>query len=179
MDANCSIEIGDNVALAGARVQIWTHSTWPEIVEGFSFKKEKVSIADDCYIGTGAIILPGVSIGKGSVIGAGAVVTKSIPKNSIAVGMPAKIIGRNRSKKLDKSQKTKIIRNFLESKDFTDFSFYPDTSKTVVFCFEDLEIKNKNIFNLKNKTCTIVNKKGIKVRNILKDYVARFREVKK
>ena len=44
------------------------------------------------FIGAGVIILPGVHIGNNSIIGAGSVVTKSIPSNSVAVGNPAKVI---------------------------------------------------------------------------------------
>jgi acetyltransferase-like isoleucine patch superfamily enzyme len=52
---------------------------------------DPVTIEDDVWIGTGAIILQGVRIGRGSIIGAGAVVTKSIPPFSIALGVPARI----------------------------------------------------------------------------------------
>ncbi len=51
-----------------------------------------IEIEDNCFIGQNAIILPGVKIGKNSVIGAGAVVTKSIPPNSVAAGSPARVI---------------------------------------------------------------------------------------
>lgn len=51
-----------------------------------------IKIFEDCNIGIGAIIMGGVSIGKGSKIGANAVVNKSIPEYSIAVGIPAKVI---------------------------------------------------------------------------------------
>lgn len=56
----------------------------------------EVIIEDDCDIGTGAIVLPGVRIGRGSQIGAGAVVAKDIPPYSVAAGVPAKVI-RSRS----------------------------------------------------------------------------------
>lgn len=59
--------------------------------QGHSYKG--VAIGDDCWIGTGAKILDGVHIGQGSVIGAGAVVSKSLPPYSIAVGVPAKVVG--------------------------------------------------------------------------------------
>jgi maltose O-acetyltransferase len=49
-------------------------------------------IGDDCWIGGGAIICPGVTIGPRSIIGAGAVVTRDIPADSVAVGNPAKVI---------------------------------------------------------------------------------------
>ena len=47
---------------------------------------------DDVWIGTRVIILPGVTIGKGVIIGAGAIVTKDIPEYAIAVGNPARVI---------------------------------------------------------------------------------------
>jgi maltose O-acetyltransferase len=51
-----------------------------------------VRIGDDCWIGGGAIICPGVTIGPRSIIGAGAVVTRDIPADSVAVGNPARVI---------------------------------------------------------------------------------------
>lgn len=53
---------------------------------------KKVIIEDDVWIGANCSILPGVTIGKGSIVGAGAVVTKDIPPYCIAVGVPAKVI---------------------------------------------------------------------------------------
>lgn len=53
-----------------------------------------VTIGEDVWIGAGAQILDGVTIGRGCVVGAGAVVTKSLPEFSIAVGVPARVIGQ-------------------------------------------------------------------------------------
>jgi acetyltransferase-like isoleucine patch superfamily enzyme len=63
------------------------------------FREQGVStkgivIEDDCWLGTGVRVLDGVTIGKGSVIGAGAVVTRDIEPYSIAVGVPAKVISK-------------------------------------------------------------------------------------
>ena len=51
-----------------------------------------VVIEDDVWVGARVIVLPGIRIGKGSVIGAGAIVTKDVPPFSICVGNPARII---------------------------------------------------------------------------------------
>ncbi len=53
---------------------------------------DPVTIEDNCWIGAGSIICPGVTIGKNSVIGAGSVVTKDIPANSVAVGNPCRVL---------------------------------------------------------------------------------------
>lgn len=88
------IKIGNHVGIASG-VQLLTHSL------GWSFRHKipdlqlfgKIVIEDNCNIGVNAIILPDVTIGENSVIAAGAVVTKSIPPNSIVAGVPAKVIG--------------------------------------------------------------------------------------
>lgn len=55
--------------------------------------REPVVIGDDVWIGTRVIILPGVTIGRGAIIGAGACVTKDVPEYAIAAGNPARIVG--------------------------------------------------------------------------------------
>jgi maltose O-acetyltransferase len=86
------IKLGSNVFCAPG-VQIYT-ATHPLDAEFRRSKEnaEPVTIGDDCWIGGGAIICPGVTIGNRCVIGAGAVVTKDIPDDSLAVGNPAKVI---------------------------------------------------------------------------------------
>ncbi len=56
------------------------------------YPSEPVVIGDDVWIGTRAIFLPGVKIGKGAIIGAGAVITKDVPEYAIVGGNPAKVI---------------------------------------------------------------------------------------
>jgi acetyltransferase-like isoleucine patch superfamily enzyme len=81
----------------GARTQISancsiaaiTHSD--QIASRHTGIEVPVTIEEDCWLGTGAIVLPGVRIGRGSIIGAGAVVTKDIPPLSVATGIPARV----------------------------------------------------------------------------------------
>ncbi|MBW4516007.1 MAG: acyltransferase [Timaviella obliquedivisa GSE-PSE-MK23-08B] len=73
-----------------ANNHIFTDRSRPMMLQGAT--TEGIVIEDDCWLGTGVRVLDGVRIGRGSVIGAGAVVTKDIPSYSIAVGVPAKVI---------------------------------------------------------------------------------------
>jgi maltose O-acetyltransferase len=86
------VKIGNNVFFAPA-VQVYT-ATHPldAILRRTKENGKPVTIGDDCWIGGGAIICPGVTIGNRCVIGAGAVVTKDIPDDSLAVGNPARVI---------------------------------------------------------------------------------------
>ena len=87
-----NIYIGD-YTLFGPNVTIATpnHPASPKIrKKGYQYNLE-VRIGSNVWIGSGAIILPGVTIGDNSIIGAGSVVTKDIPSNVIAFGNPAKV----------------------------------------------------------------------------------------
>ncbi len=59
-------------------------------------ERRPVTIEDDVWLGERVIILPGVTIGKGSIIGAGAVVSKDVPPFSVVVGNPAVVVKRRR-----------------------------------------------------------------------------------
>ena len=89
----CAITIGDDVQI-GPNVQLLTptHPVEP------ATRREKweagapITIADNVWIGGGAIVLAGVTIGENSVVGAGAVVTRDVPANVVAVGNPARVV---------------------------------------------------------------------------------------
>lgn len=89
------VSIGSRVTVTSG-VQFITHdgSTWlVRDGNGRRFRFAPVTVGDDVFIGVNSIVLPGVSIGSRCVIGAGSVVTKSIPSGSVAVGTPARVVG--------------------------------------------------------------------------------------
>ena len=79
--------IGPNVTVATAG-----HPILPELREKAYQFNMPVRIGENCWIGAGALIMPGVTIGDNSVIGAGSVVTKDIPDWSVAVGNPCRVV---------------------------------------------------------------------------------------
>lgn len=89
------IEIGNNVMIS-PRVSIYAENHVfdnPEIcMKEQGVLKQFVKIEDDCWIASNSVILAGVTIGKGSIIAAGAVVTKDVPPYSIVAGVPAILI---------------------------------------------------------------------------------------
>lgn len=87
------IVIGDRVMIAAHTViASITHDSEAENMRFAPVIKKKIVIEDDVWIGSGAKILPGITLGKGCIVGAGAIVTKDIPANAVAVGAPAKVI---------------------------------------------------------------------------------------
>jgi|GEM_PF-481487 len=85
------ITIG-NFVLLGDHVILATSSHPTDEVHYHNYWEAPITLHDNVWLGAGVLVMPGVTIGKNSVIGAGAVVTEDIPANSVAVGMPAKVI---------------------------------------------------------------------------------------
>ncbi|WP_269799260.1 acyltransferase [Idiomarina sp. X4] len=94
---NCQgkVVIGERV-LMGPEVMIFTAThVWNDEIKTFykqGIETSRVDIGDDSWIGARAIILPGVKIGRGAVVAAGAVVTSDVPSYAIVGGVPARII---------------------------------------------------------------------------------------
>lgn len=127
------IKIGNFCSIAPNVLILGDYHNFHKITSYFIFgnlfnekiKNEKISkgdiiIEDDVWIGGNSVVLSGVKIGRGSVIGAGSVVTKNVPKYSIVVGNPSKVIKRRFSEKqiekLEKIQwwnwsKEEIVKN--------------------------------------------------------------------
>lgn len=99
------VHIGNDVGV-GENTTVWTHGYFPPADEGYPVTYKPVSILDNAWVSTNIIVLPGVTIGKGTIVGAGAVVTKAFPDNSLIAGNPAKL--------LKEASQIKSDRGFLE-----------------------------------------------------------------
>ena len=112
--------------------------------EGFSsISKGDIVLKDDVWIGFGAIVLSGITIGQGSVIGAGCVVSKDVPPYAVVVGSPMRII---------KYRFSDEIIHFLLSIDFSNIS-----KETMIKLYSINVIDDKNINDIKE---LINNDKG-------------------
>ena len=90
---DADIYIGDMTMIApNVTITTATHPILPSLREKALQYNVDVHIGKNVWIGAGVIILPGVTIGDNSVIGAGSVVTKDIPANVVAVGVPCKVM---------------------------------------------------------------------------------------
>lgn len=89
------LTIGKSVVINdGARILTASHDI---ASSSFALRKAPVAIDDYAWICTGATILPGVRVGRGAVVGAGCVLSKSVPPYALAVGNPARIVENRRS----------------------------------------------------------------------------------
>ncbi len=88
-----AITIGDDVQI-GPNVQLLTptHPLEPGPRRDKWEAAEPIVIGDNVWLGGGVIVLPGVTIGENTVVGAGAVVTRDLPANAVAVGNPARVV---------------------------------------------------------------------------------------
>jgi acetyltransferase-like isoleucine patch superfamily enzyme len=101
-------------------------------------ENSKVIINDDCWVGNNVVVLSGVEIGKGCVIGAGSIVTKSLPPYSICVGNPAKVIN---------FRFDDLVVQKLSKLDWCQFS--PDELKDINF--QNIEVALSQVLELVNR----------------------------
>ncbi|MDQ6830145.1 MAG: acyltransferase [Gemmatimonadota bacterium] len=85
------VVIGDDTGIGG-HCLIFTHGSWLNILDGYPVSYEPVTIGNSVWLPWRVFIMPGTTIGDGSVIGANSLVQGTIPPGSLAVGSPAKVI---------------------------------------------------------------------------------------
>jgi acetyltransferase-like isoleucine patch superfamily enzyme len=106
------VTIGHEVGL-GTRTSIYTHGAYPSRLQGFPVAFDGVEIGDFAWV-PGAIINPGVRIGRNCVVGVNSLVTSNLPDGSLAVGSPAKVIKENAyPRPFSAEQRAAFFREFL------------------------------------------------------------------
>ena len=90
INARYGVEIAEDVQI-GSHCSIYSWSTIDD-------KKGKVTIRKNTRIGSHSVVMPGVTIGQNAVIGAFSFVTKDVPDNALAIGVPAKVVRRQRAR---------------------------------------------------------------------------------
>ncbi|MHB9146729.1 MAG: acyltransferase [Symbiobacteriia bacterium] len=95
IEASGGVTIGDNVLLGPNVVIQSTHHIFADPIRPICTQGTtagKITIGDDVWLGANVVVLPGVDLGKGSVVAAGAVVTKEVPPYAVVAGVPAKLV---------------------------------------------------------------------------------------
>jgi acetyltransferase-like isoleucine patch superfamily enzyme len=95
------LRIGSNTMIAAHTIIIPANHNFSDpdrLIQDQGETRRGITIEDDCWIGSGVRICDGVTLGRGTVVGAGSVVTKSLPAGIIAVGVPARQIKSRRTK---------------------------------------------------------------------------------
>lgn len=92
-DVSGEVSIGDRVSI-GHHCTIITssHAIGPSSNRAGPMKPEPVVVEDGCWLGAGVTVLPGVKVGKGSVVGPGSLVAADVPPNKLVGGVPARVI---------------------------------------------------------------------------------------
>lgn len=109
------IEIGDNVTMA-PRVHVLCHDASTKVHLNYT-KIGKVKIGNNVFIGAESVIMPNVTLGDNVIVGANSTVTKSVPKNCVVAGNPAKMIAK--TDEYIEKQKKQMEKSPCYNEDYT------------------------------------------------------------
>ena len=107
-----TVMIGNDVGIGGYCL-LFTHSSWQNVLNGNPYLFASIAIRDEAWLPWNVTVLPGVTIGKGVTVGTGSVVTKNLSPGVFAAGVPAKVIKKARSNKLEVDAKHEVMLNIL------------------------------------------------------------------
>lgn len=108
------VTIGDNVGIGG-HCLFFTHGMWPNAFEGYPFKYGPIHIEDDVWLAWRVSVLPGVTIGRGTIVSSDACVTGSLPEGALTGGVPARVIreGFTYKKAMDDDARAQLLAGLL------------------------------------------------------------------
>ena len=146
------ITIGNRVGIGGYCL-IFTHSSWPNVLDGNPYKFAPVKIEDDVWLPWNVTVFPNITIGKNVTIGGCSLVNKNIPPNTFAAGIPIKVISKKT--KISFSKKNEIVFEILK-----DFNNYLNNY-----------LKRKSSIKIEKNSCSI------KVDNLRLNYTNDFTKI--
>src|SRR5438874_12381791 len=108
------VVIGDDTGIGG-HCLIFTHGVWLNALDGYPVTYEGVTLGNSVWLPWRVFVMPGTTIGDGTVIGANSLVSGSIPPNSLAVGSPAKVIrsAPEFPTKLSESERAALVETIM------------------------------------------------------------------
>jgi acetyltransferase-like isoleucine patch superfamily enzyme len=114
INATKPVTIGDDTGIGG-HCLIFTHGVWLNQLDGYPVNYEPVTLGKSVWLPWRVFVMPGTTIGDGTVIGANSLVSGAIPPNSLAVGSPAKVIrsAPEFPKKVSEGDRTRLIDEML------------------------------------------------------------------
>jgi len=123
------VVIGDDTGIGG-HCLIFTHGVWLNALDGYPVNYEPVTLGKSVWLPWRVFVMPGTTIGDGTVIGANSLVSGNIPPSSLAVGSPAKVIraAPDFPKRLSADQRAALVAQLM--REFDEFVRYHDGSIT-------------------------------------------------
>jgi acetyltransferase-like isoleucine patch superfamily enzyme len=145
------VRIGSYTAIGGGSY-LFTHSSWQSMLEGYPCTFAPITIGDNVWVSWNVFILPSVEIGSGTLVSAGAIVSKSLPEKCLASGNPAKAVIPSGMfpREPHPDERTEMVINIVS--DFADFLIK-----------KGLGVVNNNNEDCKEYTITDLKKKKHKI----------------
>lgn len=115
MNPSKELVMGDDVGIGGNNL-FFTHGAWQSKLDGYGVKFGNIHLGDNCWVARGCFIMPGVSVGADSTIGAFSMVTRDVPAGSLAMGNPAKVVksAEEYLPKMSREARVKILNEILK-----------------------------------------------------------------
>jgi acetyltransferase-like isoleucine patch superfamily enzyme len=107
------VTIGDGCALS-ADSTVLTHGCWQPVLEGYGSQFAPVVMESDVVVFVKSVVLPGVTLRRGTTVAAGSVVTKSTPEYSLVGGVPARVISADARRPMDEESRLELVRSIIE-----------------------------------------------------------------
>ena len=168
INLNRHVFIGNHVGLS-PNVNLITHGYWQSILKGYPFGEGPIVIEDNVIIGDGSIILPGVTIKRDAVIGAGSVVTKDVEQFHVVAGVPAKTIYIVEENRLTETRKEEIARSIIEEY-ISLLKFKGINNVEITLDYPNVYLDG-GIFNLEDETYVI--KEHTEITDDFRDFIRR------